>query len=193
MSKFDLKKFQQQSLPKNEENHEQPDWVTNSSEKVKLAYQEAERTFEGIKIKMELGEDLNVKDSRLVLAKIANEIDVSRSYLTHRRTPELCKLVQKYNEQLDKLWQSHKPKAKGKSLSKEELIKELSKTKRLLKEERDSNYSEAIIAGLESELHNSGKKLANKCADLSAEIEELRKINGAMKSRLRAYTIKSVD
>lgn len=192
MTKFNIKNFTnptEECSPISE-----PDWLHKATDKVRFAYNIATTKFNSISKNIDNGVDLSPKGRKLVLAQIALEVDVDRSYLTPRRTPDFCNLIKDYNADLENIWaDKNRSKKKGSSSSKTELQKELAKYKRLYVSEREKNYSDQISKLLESELYGRGKRMAQKCADLEEDNKRLNETVSNLRSKLRGYTIKSVD
>ena len=170
-----------------------PLWVSDASEKVKAAYTVAVTMEKNIRKKIDSGENLSAKNRKLVLAQIASAVSVDRSYLTERRTPNICRFVKETNEDLEKFWTRHNSKASGRSsVTKKSLTKDLMKYKRLYLFERDKNYSEAVSAMLESELYGKSTRMVQKCAELENRNEQLNKTISNLRSKLRLYEVKKV-
>jgi hypothetical protein len=191
MTKFDLKNF---TNPKSaiDSKDTTPDWLNDASKKIKLGYSTALVMFDSIKNRIISGEHLNIKDRRLVLAKIAKGIGVDRSYLTKRRTPEFCNLILELNNELDSIWSKITPN-KNKVNSKDYYQKELTKYKNLYNIERDKQYSEVITEMLNSELYSKSKRMSKMYSDLKVENLELHEKVSTLQSRLRSYIITKVD
>ena len=191
MTKFDLQNFTTPK-PAVDSKDTTPEWLNSASSKIKLGYSTALGMFDSIKNRMISGEQLNIKDRRLVLALIAKEIGVDRSYLTKRRTPEFCDLIIELNNELNSTWSEFTPN-KNKVNSKEYYQKELTKFKNLYNAERDKKYSEVITEMLKSELYSKSKLMSKMYSDLKVENIELHEKVSTLQSRLRSYIITKVD
>lgn len=191
MTKFDLKNFTNPK-PAIDSKDTAPDWLNDASSKIKHGHSTALGMFDSIKNKIISGEHLNIKDRRLVLAKIAKKIGVDRSYLTKRRTPEFCNLILELNNELDSIWSKITPN-KSKVNSKDYYQKELTKYKNLYNVERDKQYSEVITEMLNSELYSKSKRMSKMYSDLKVENLELHEKVSTLQSKLRSYIITKVD
>jgi hypothetical protein len=191
MTKFDLKNFTNPK-PAIDSKDITPDWLNDASSKIKLGHSTALGMFDSIKNLIISEEHLNIKERRLVLAKIAKEIGVDRSYLTKRRTPEFCNLILELNNELDSIWSKIRP-SKDKGNSKDYYQKELTKYKNLYNLERDKQYSEVITEMLKSELYSKSKRMSKMYSDLKVENLELHEKVSTLQSRLRSYIITKVD
>lgn len=198
MSQFDISNFTKPSpAPQGAQakalTAREPSWVAHATPKVKASYHAVLEVYDEITEKIKDKQKLPINERKIILAQIAKKIGVDRSYLTKRRTRELYDLVHKdLNIRLQRLWKKHSTTKSGRRFSKSELEVKLTKTKRLLAEERDKNYSEAISKALRSELYGSQKKLADKCVKLQAENKELREKMENMRSQFRKDHIKGI-
>lgn len=173
---------------------EEPSWV-NSTTKRNL-YLHVCKAFDRIKASMEAGDNLSIKDRRIVARNVARDSGVHDSLLNKRRQPELSELIVQKNIELDELWKSisatkYSPRKK---LTKEVIHNELRSQTAEIERLTNLRLSEALTAAIGNQMVDSHRSLVSTIEYLKAENAELQFRNGELSKQLRQMmkTIKTI-
>ena len=164
---------------------EEPSWVT--SETKRNLYLNVCKAFDRIKASMEAGENLSIKDRRIVARNIAKDSGVHDSLLNKRRQPELSELIVQKNAELEELWTSisatkYNPRIKRtKKVIQDELRSQAAEIDRLT----NFRLSEALTAAIGNQMVDSHRSLVSTIEYLKAENAELQFRNGELSKQLR--------
>lgn len=164
---------------------EEPSWV-NSTTKRNL-YLHVCKAFDRIKASMEAGDNLSVKERRIVARNIATDSGVHDSLLNKRRQPELNELIVQKNTELEELW---------KGISATKYSPRIKRTKKVIQDELRSQaaeidhltnlrLSEALTAAIGNQMVDSHRSLVSTIEYLKAENAELQFRNGELSKQLR--------
>jgi hypothetical protein len=164
---------------------ETPEWA--NSETKRALYKHVCAEFERIKGRMESGEDLAIKERKIVARTIAKESRVHDSLLNKRRQPEIHELITQNNIELDKLW-SHLEATKyktSKKPSKAKIEDELRQARVEIDRLTNLRLSEALTSAIELQMTGSQRGLVATVEHLKAEVERLQVRNGELSKQLR--------
>ncbi len=164
---------------------EEPAWVT--SETKRKLYQHVCKAFDRIKGQMEAGENLGIKDRRIVARNIAKDSGVHDSLLNKRRQPEISELIAQKNIELEELWESFSATkyTSGKKRTKEVIQNELRSQTSEIDRLTNLRLSEALTAAIGNHMVDSHKSLITTIEYLKAENAELQIRNGELSKQLR--------
>ncbi|UDU83200.1 hypothetical protein [Pseudomonas sp. HN2-3] len=171
---------------------EEPSWVT--SETKRNLYLNVCKAFDRIKASMEAGENLSIKDRRIVARNIAKDSGVHDSLLNKRRQPELSELIVQKNAELEELWTSisatkYNPRIKRtKEVIRNELRSQTSEIERLT----NLRLSEALTAAIGNQMVDSHRSLVSTIEHLKAENADLQFRNSELSKQLRQM-MKTID
>jgi L-asparaginase II len=177
---FELDDFLNTNLP-----DEAPEWAT--SETKRTLYKHVCAEFVRIKGLMESGQDLAIKERKIVARAVAVASDVHYSLLSTRRQPEIHELITHYNTELDKLWnhlESTKYKV-AKKPSKATIEAQLREKTAEVERLTNLRLSEALTAALENQLVDNHRGLVAMIEHQKAEIERLQSRNSELSKQLR--------
>lgn len=164
---------------------EAPEWASTETKRALYTHVCAE--FERIKCRMESGEDLAIKERKIVARTIAKEIGVHDSLLNKRRQPEINELITQNNMELDKLW-NHLEATKyktSKKPSKAKIEDELRAARAEIDRLTNLRLSEALTSAIELQMTDSQRVLVATVEHLKAEVERLQTRNGELSKQLR--------
>ncbi len=170
-----------------------PVWLNKSSSLINRIYDEVIIETTNISNRISNGDKLSIKERRVVKSKIAEKCCVDRSYITHRRIPEIASFIDEKEKWLDTLWKSKNPKKGNRGLSKKQLEKEVTRLKNLLNEEKDKNYSEVMTQLLMNDVSKDHSRLIKQVAELKVQNNEHLESISRLRSQLRKQTIKVVS
>lgn len=184
---FELDDFLTPNLPP-----EAPEWATSETKRTLYSHVCAE--FTRIKILMESGQDLAIKERKIVARTIAKEGGVHDSLLNKRRQPEIHELISEYNTELEKLWNHQKAtkykvaKKPSKATIETELREKTAEVERLT----NLRLSEALNAAIENQMVDNHRGLIAMIEHQKAEIERLQIRNSELSKQLR-HMMAAVD
>ncbi|MGE8410097.1 MAG: hypothetical protein ACN6QH_24015 [Pseudomonas sp.] len=164
---------------------EEPSWVT--SETKRNLYLHVCKAFDRIKASMEAGENLSIKDRRIVARNIAKDSGVHDSLLNKRRQPELSELIVQKNAELEELWTSisatkYNPRIKRtKEVIQNEFRSQTAEIERLT----NLRLSEALTAAIGNQMVDSHRSLVSTIEHLKTENAELQLRNSELSKQLR--------
>lgn len=173
---------------------EEPAWVTSTTKR--NLYLHVCTAFDRIKSMMEAGENLSIKDRRIVARNIAKDCGVHDSLLNKRRQPELNELIVQKNAELEELWRGlsatkYSPRIKRtKEVIRNELRSQTAEIDRLT----NLRLAEALSAAIRNQMVDSHRSLVSTVEFLKAENAELQFRNGELSKQLRQMmkTIKTI-
>lgn len=164
---------------------EEPEWATSTTKR--NLYQHVCKAFDRIKALMEAGDNLGIKDRRIVARNIAKDSGVHDSLLNKRRQPEIHDLIVQKNTELEELWESLSAtkytsgKKRTKEVIQSELRSQISEIDRLT----NLRLSEALTAAIGNQMVDSHRSLITTIEYLKAENAELQNRNGELSKQLR--------
>jgi hypothetical protein len=164
---------------------EAPEWA--NSETKRALYKHVCAEFERIKTLMKSGQDLAIKERRIVARTIAKESGVHDSLLNKRRQPEINELITQNNIELDKLW-NHLEATKyktSKKPSKAKIEDELRDARAEIERLTNLRLSEALTSAIELQMTDSQRGLVATVEHLKAEVERLQIRNEELSKQLR--------
>lgn len=164
---------------------EEPEWV-NSTTKRNL-YQQVCKAFEHIKAVMEAGDNLGIKDRRIVARNIAKDSGVHDSLLNKRRQPEIHDLITQKNAELEELWNSLSAAryTTGRKRTKKVIQSELRSQTAEIERLTNLRLSEALTVAIGNQMVDSHRNLIATIEYLKAENADLQKRNGELSKQLR--------
>lgn len=164
---------------------EVPDWV-NSTTKRNLFHQVC-KAFENIKTLMEAGDNLGIKDRRIVARNIAKDSGVHDSLLNKRRQPEIHDLIVQKNAELEELWSSLSAAryTSGRKRTKKIIQSELRSQTAEIERLTNLRLSEALTEAISNQMVDSHRSLITTIEYLKAENAELQIRNGELSKQLR--------
>lgn len=164
---------------------EEPEWV-NSTTKRNL-FQQVCKAFEHIKTLMEAGDNLGIKDRRIVARNIAKDSGVHDSLLNKRRQPEIHDLIVQKNAELEELWSSLSAAryTSGRKRTKKVIQSELRSQTAEIERLTNLRLSEALTEAISNQMVDSHRSLITTIEYLKAENAELQIRNGELSKQLR--------
>lgn len=164
---------------------EVPEWV-NSTTKRNLFHQVC-KAFEHIKTLMEAGDNLGIKDRRIVARNIAKDSGVHDSLLNKRRQPEIHDLIVQKNAELEELWSSLSAAryTSGRKRTKKVIQSELRSQTAEIERLTNLRLSEALMEAISNQMVDSHRSLITTIEYLKAENAELLIRNGELSKQLR--------
>lgn len=164
---------------------EVPEWV-NSTTKRNLFHQVC-KAFEHIKTLMEAGDNLGIKDRRIVARNIAKDSGVHDSLLNKRRQPEIHDLIVQKNAELEELWSSLSAAryTSGRKRTKKVIQSELRSQTAEIERLTNLRLSEALTEAISNQMVDSHRSLITTIEYLKAENAELQIRNGELSKQLR--------
>ncbi|MCF5228611.1 MULTISPECIES: hypothetical protein [unclassified Pseudomonas] len=164
---------------------EVPEWV-NSTTKRNLFHQVC-KAFENIKTLMEAGDNLGIKDRRIVARNIAKDSGVHDSLLNKRRQPEIHDLIVQKNAELEELWSSLSAAryTSGRKRTKKVIQSELRSQTAEIERLTNLRLSEALTEAISNQMVDSHRSLITTIEYLKAENAELQIRNGELSKQLR--------
>lgn len=164
---------------------EVPEWV-NSTTKRNLFHQVC-KAFENIKTLMEAGDNLGIKDRRIVARNIAKDSGVHDSLLNKRRQPEIHDLIVQKNAELEELWSSLSAAryTSGRKRTKKVIQSELRSQTAEIERLTNLRLSEALTEAISNQMVDSHRSLITTIEYLKAENAELLIRNGELSKQLR--------
>ncbi len=185
MSEFDLNNFIHKRNEENSDDPVTPSWYEKLSEAQKKIYHAITQNFIKIESLIESKNTLAIKDRRIVLSRIAKEVNVDRSYITKRRMPQIINFIGECNDKLDRAWKATRKNPSSRKLTKKELEKEVSRLKELLSEERDKNISDFINSALDHGLNETHKAITLELAECKAQIAQNHEVIANLRLQLK--------
>jgi hypothetical protein len=171
---------------------EAPEWA--NSETKRALYKHVCAEFERIKTLMMSGQDLAIKERKIVARTIAKKSGVHDSLLNKRRQPEIYELISQNNNELDKLW-NHLEATKyktSKKPSKAKIEVELRDARAEIERLTNLRLSEALTSAIELQMTDSQRRLVATVEHLKSEVERLQMRNDELSKQLRNM-IRAVD
>jgi hypothetical protein len=162
-----------------------PSWAKLSS--TKLLYENVVKNFNKIYQAIQAGENLSIKDRKIVLRRIAIQSNFDPSSLSKRRQPQLFDFINKHNLLLQELWDASLSRKyrSGRKKKKEEVINDNRKMAIELKRVTSLEISHALTEMIKSELTEAHQKLVANIEELKFENDVLREQNSALNTQLR--------
>lgn len=192
---FDLSTF---AKPVNENQVENsltlPIWVSQGTESTKLLFQGVVDRRDLILTKIAQGEALPINERRIVNRQIAIEQGFDPSLITKRRQPDLVDFISETNNQLEKVWEGRRKRAKTgiKALSRNELEKEI-KLLRVKNAELEGKFCrDSIQVALKDCFMEDRLSLSSRIAELELEQENKQQTIVNLRNELRKYQVKAV-
>lgn len=149
--------------------------ISSSASIKEILFEIAHKEFKEISEKIKKGEIRNIKDCKLVKARIATKANVDRSTITLRRQPELYSWIETKNRELEQLCSQYKPlkRYQQKDKSKDEMLDEISSLKSKLTERLNQERRDIVEKFFESNLLEDRNSLHRMNSRLRVENEEL--------------------
>lgn len=168
------------------DNRNKPEWLSGKSDLIKKIYDEV--ILEEYKIigKINKGEVVSIKDRSITKSKIAKLCGVDRSYISNRRMPEIVKLIDARQDYINYIWKSKSSKKGVRDLSKKNLMSEVVRLKRELREEKDRNYSDIFTKILNSDMSNDHVRLVKQISELKCRNNEYLETISRLRLQLRS-------
>lgn len=162
-----------------------PDWVKSAL--TSLLYDNVIKTFFKIQQSIECGENLSIKDRKIVLRRIAKASSVDPSALSERRHPQLIDFIKQKNLQLQELWlaSSAEKYRSGRKKKKEEILSDCKAMAVEIQRLTSLSLSEALQAVINSQLTETHRNLVLLIETLKSENQELKERNSALSEQLR--------
>lgn len=164
---------------------EEPAWVTSTTKR--NLYEHVCKAFDRIKALIEAGDNLGIKDRRIVARNIAKDSGVHDSLLNKRRQPEISELIIQKNVELEDLWESFSATkyTSGKKRTKQVIQSELRSQTAEIERLTNLRLSEALTAAIGDQMVDSHRSLIATIEYLKAENDELQSRNGELSKQLR--------
>lgn len=180
--------FNLESFKKPETILEAPLWSELSTTNRNL-YQCILKHFNEIQAALEASNDMQIKKSRIISRRVAQECNLSPSILSDRRKPEITEFIRDLNEQLDLIAQSQESKkvTSGHKPTKSALLAENKSLKLQIQELRNLRLAESFSLALDSSLTENSRTQANTIRQLRSEIARLNLIISNQATLLQAH------
>ncbi|MNQ87766.1 hypothetical protein D3C85_1030050 [compost metagenome] len=136
---------------------------------------------------MEAGDNLGIKDRRIVARNIAKDSGVHDSLLNKRRQPEIHDLITQKNAELEELWDSLSAVryTSGRKRTKKVIQSELRSQTAEIERLSNLRLSEALTEAISNQMVDSHRNLIATIEYLKAENADLQKRNGELSKQLR--------
>lgn len=152
----------------------EPIWVRDGSDTTKKLYAVAADEFSRVQELIRSGNAARPKTRWLVRATIASRAVVDRSLINPRRQPFLCDWIETKNQELNRLYSVYKPATRGTDLkTKRELEKEVSKLRKVVSEQVESDRRAIVEAFFDSNMLDDRDSLRKENSRLRNENRKL--------------------